>query len=65
MTIKNRTCKTSQTSFFKKTFLFCNVLNTVLSVKKWQGGEGGGVENESVVGLSSLVGFLGKFQKAL
>lgn len=31
-------------------------------MKKWQGEEGGGVENESVVGLSSLVGFLGKVQ---
>lgn len=34
-------------------------------MKKWQGEEGGGVENESVVGLSSLVGFLGKVKKTL
>lgn len=51
--------------FLKQLFLFCFVLNIALSVKKWQGEEGGGVENESVVGLSSLVGFLGKVQKAL
>lgn len=33
-------------------------------MKRWQGDKGGGVENESVVGLSSFVGFFRKSPKS-